>query len=334
MTALAIGLIDGTGWRLLGGILVLLVVASATTEVLARGRLRGERHAGLVSNLRLRIGAWWVMIGIIALALVAGETATVIGFALLSLLALREFVTISPTTQKDHHALVWMFWVALPLHYLAVWKHWYGFFSIFIPVYAFLFLPARQALMGETKDFLRRASVVQWSLMVSVYALSYAPALLQLPVAIYAGRAVAEGSPPGAGGPQGANLLLFLVIVVQGSDVLQYLWGKTTGRHPIAPTVSPNKTWEGFVGGVLSATVLGGLLWWVTPFPWWAAATFAFVACLLGFCGGLVMSAIKRDRGVKDFGALIPGHGGIMDRVDSLVFAAPVFFHLVRFFYA
>ncbi|GAB3624003.1 phosphatidate cytidylyltransferase [Mariniluteicoccus endophyticus] len=329
-----IGLIDTTGWTLLAGVLVLLVAASTTTEVLARTKLSADHHAGLVQNLRLRIGAWWMMIGVIAGALALGETATVVMFALLSLLALREFITISPTTQKDHHALVWMFWVALPIHYLAVWQHWYGFFAIFIPVYAFLFLPVRQALMGETKDFLRRASVVQWALMVCVYALSHAPALLQLPVAMEHGRQVAEGSPPGSGGPAGANLLLFLVIVVQGSDVFQYLWGKTTGRHRIAPTVSPNKTWEGFVGGVLSATVLGAFLWWVTPFSPWVAAALAFVACLLGFAGGLVMSATKRDRGVKDFGALIPGHGGIMDRVDSLVFAAPVFFHLVRFFFA
>lgn len=329
---MTVGLVDGTGWRLLGGILVLLVVASVVTAVLGR-RLTGERHADLVTNLRLRVGAWWGMIAVIGLALLAGETATVALFALLSVLALREFITISPTTQKDHVALVWMFWVILPVHWFSVWRHWYGFFAILIPVYAFLFLPARSAILGETKDFLRRASVIQWSLMVCVYAVSHAPALLQLPLAMHRGRVVAEGSAPGTSGPEGANLLLFLVIVVQGSDVLQYVWGKTLGRHPIAPTVSPNKTWEGFLGGVLSATALGAALWWATPFAPWQAAALALVSCLMGFAGGLVMSAIKRDRGVKDFGALIPGHGGIMDRLDSLVFAAPVFFHLVRFFF-
>ena len=328
-----IGLIDDAGWRLLIGAGAVLVVATLVTAVLSRA-LDRERHASLLSNLRARIGAWWVMTALITLVLMAGETVTILLFAALSFLALREFITISPTTQRDHTALVWMFWIILPLHYFAVWNHWYGFFAVFVPVYAFLFLPARQALAGETRGFLRRASVVQWSLMVCVYAVSHVPALMQLPVAMMHGRAVAEGSPPGSGGPAGANLLLFLIIVVQGSDVLQYVWGKTLGRHPIAPKVSPNKTWEGFIGGVLSATALGAALWWVTPFAPWQAAGLAFVSCLLGFAGGLVMSSIKRDRGVKDFGSLIPGHGGVMDRIDSLSFAGPVFFHLTRFFFA
>lgn len=330
---MTIGLLDTTGFTLLAGVAIVLVVASIATMVLSRV-LAAEKHRGLITNLRLRVWAWWIMIAVVAAALAAGETVTVILFAVLSFLALREFITISPTTQQDHAALVLMFWLILPLHWFAVWQHWYGFYSVFIPVYAFLFLPARSALVGETRGFFARASVVQWSLMVCVYALSHTPALLQLPIAMAYGRDVAEGSAPGAGGPAGANLLLFLVIVVQGSDVLQYIWGKTLGRHAIAPKVSPNKTWEGFIGGVLSATALGAALWWVTPFAPWQAALFALASCLMGFAGGLVMSAIKRDRGVKDFGDLIPGHGGIMDRMDSLIFAAPVFFHLVRFYFA
>ncbi|RRJ85798.1 phosphatidate cytidylyltransferase [Gulosibacter macacae] len=330
---MTIGLIDDTGWHLLGGVGIVLVIATIVTFILSR-TLRAPKHESLITNLRQRVGAWWIMTAMLTAVLAAGETVTILLFTALSFLALREFITISPTTQQDHRALVWMFWIILPLHYFSVWQHWYGFFAVFIPVYAFLFLPARTALMGETRGFLRRASVVQWALMVCVYALSHAPALLQLPVAMHHGRVVAEGSAPGSGGPEGANLLLFLIIVVQGSDVLQYIWGKTLGRHSVAPKVSPNKTWEGFIGGVLSATALGAALWWATPFAPWQAALFAFIACLMGFAGGLVMSSIKRDRGVKDFGDLIPGHGGIMDRVDSLVFAAPVFFHLTRFFFA
>lgn len=329
---MTIGMLDATGLRLLAGAGVVLVVATVVTVILAR-TLRAPRHRSLISNLVLRVGAWWVMALVLGGALAGGETVTIVLFLLLSFLALREFVTISPTTQRDHGALAWMFWVILPLHYLSVWQHWYGFFAILIPVYAFLFLPARTALAGETKGFLRRTATAQWALMVSVYCLSYAPALLQLPYAMAHGKAAAEGSPVGSGGPMGANLLLFLVIVVQGSDVLQYVWGKTLGRHRIAPTVSPNKTWEGFIGGVLSATALGAALWWATPFAPWQAAILSFVCCVLGSAGGLVMSSIKRDRGVKDFGALIPGHGGVMDRLDSLCFAAPVFFHLIRFFF-
>ncbi|MEO7823006.1 MAG: phosphatidate cytidylyltransferase, partial [Gemmatimonadaceae bacterium] len=132
---------------------------------------------------------------------------------------------------------------------------------------------------------------------------------------------------------QNANLLFFLVLVVQLSDVLQYVWGKLLGRHQVAPVVSPNKTWEGLIGGVLSATAVGALVWWATPFTPLQAAGMAFIICVMGFSGGLVMAAIKRDRGVKDFGTMIEGHGGILDRIDSLCFAAPIFFHVTRFFF-
>jgi phosphatidate cytidylyltransferase len=192
-------------------------------------------------------------------------------------------------------------------------------FSIFIPVYAFLFIPLRTALAGDCDHFLERAAKVQWGLMACVYCLSHAAALLNLEIPGYV--------------RQNAKLLVFLVAVVQLSDVFQYVWGKTLGRHKIAPLVSPSKTWEGFIGGILSASALGAALWRVTPFKPWQAGLISLALTLAGFAGGLVMSAIKRDRGVKDYGQLIEGHGGVMDRVDSLCFAAPVFFHIVRYYY-
>jgi len=121
---------------------------------------------------------------------------------------------------------------------------------------------------------------------------------------------------------------------VQSSDVFQYIWGKLFGRRKVAPAISPSKTVEGLAGGVLSATILGAFLWWITPFSVWQAALMALAINVMGFFGGLVMSAIKRDRGVKDWGDLIEGHGGMLDRLDSVVFAAPVFFHLTRFFWS
>ena len=196
---------------------------------------------------------------------------------------------------------------------------WYGLFAIFIPVYAFLFVPMRSALAGDTEDFLARTAKIQWGLMVAVYCVSHAAALLMLNI-------------PGNEGEQ-AKLLLFLIVVVQIFDVLQYVFGGAIGKHRIVPKVSPNKTWEGTVGGIASATLVGALLWWITPFTPWASAAIALLLCIVGLAGGLVMSAIKRDRGIKDFGTLIEGHGGVMDRIDSLCFAAPVFFHVVRYFY-
>lgn len=303
---------------LLGGVLALLVLASGTAAVLRR-RVSTDAARATVANLVARINAWWVMVGVFAGALALGPTGTVVLYALLSFFALREFLTLTPTTRGDHATLFWCFFVVLPLQYLLVGLRWYGLFSILIPVYAFLFVPVRSALDGDTRGFLERVAKVQWGLMIAVYCLSHAPAILFLPL------------PPEAGPAANAKLLLFLVVVVQLSDVFQYVWGKLLGRHPIAPKVSPSKTVEGFVGGVATATAIGAALWWATPFSPLAAAGFAFAICLFGFAGGLVASAIKRDRGVKDFGTLLAGHGGILDRVDSLTFAAPLFFHLVRF---
>ncbi|MCC5674562.1 phosphatidate cytidylyltransferase [Kocuria rhizophila] len=328
-----IGLLGGPTWWFLAGLLGFLVLATVVAELMYR-RTASEGLRATLLNVRQRIFAWWIMVAVLVGSLALGETAVVLLFLALSLLALREFANLLPPGERDRWVLTWILVVLAPLHFWFVWEHWYGMFAIFIPVYAFLFLPVLLALSGRTESFLHRAALSQWGLMVCVYALSYLPAVLQLPVAIHHGKAAADGSAVGSGGVEAGALLLFLAVVVQGSDVLQYLWGKTMGRHRIAPTVSPNKTWEGFVGGVLSATALGAALWWLTPFTPWQAGVLALVSCLLGFLGGLVMSSLKRDRGIKDFGALIPGHGGILDRMDSLIFAAPVFFHLARFFFA
>jgi phosphatidate cytidylyltransferase len=206
------------------------------------------------------------------------------------------------------------------VQYYLIWIEWYGLYSIFIPVYAFLLMPIVVALRGDTENFMMRVAEVQWGLMITVFCISHVPALLTLTIPGYEGR----------------NLLLiaFLVFVVQSSDVLQYIWGKLCGRHKIAPLLSPSKTVEGFLGGVLSATLLGAALWWITPFAPWQAGAMALVVTLMGFFGGLVMSAIKRDRGVKDWGTMIEGHGGMLDRLDSVIFSAPIFFHLTRYWWA
>jgi len=274
----------------------------------------------VVENMKTRIGSWWVMVIVFCLSSASGPLGSMLLFALISFLALREFVTLTPTRQADHWALFAAFFVILPLNYWLIAVHWYGLFSIFIPVYAYLWIPIRSAIAGDTKEYLARSAKMQWALMVCVYFVSYAPALLSLRIAGYEGPMI--------------RLLLFLVVVVQSSDVLQYVFGKLFGKTKIAPNISPNKTLEGFVGGVVSAVAIGASLWWITPFTPVQAAAMALIIALMGFAGGLVMSAIKRDRGVKDYGALIPGHGGMMDRIDSLCFAAPIFFHLTRYFFA
>ena len=303
---------------LLAGVAALLLTATAAGQVLDRV-VATPSGRETVDNVNARVRAWWVMSIAFAIAVASGGVGSVVLFAVISLLALREFVTLSPTGRIDHGALVWSFFLVTPLQYVLVGIHWYGFFCIMIPVYAFLFVTTRLVLAGETAHFLERAATIQWGLMTCVYCISYAPALLLLDIEGYEG--------------ENAKLLFFLVVVVQLSDVFQYVWGKLIGRHPIAPAISPKKTWEGFLGGIVCAVLLGTSLWWITPFNPWQAALMSLAITLMGFAGGLVMSAVKRDRGVKDYGSLLEGHGGILDRVDSLLFAAPVFFHLTRFFF-
>lgn len=305
--------------RLLFGLLVgILAVASVIGAILAR-RADSEKAKATIANLNARIRSWWVMAAIFCGAVALGYLFTTALFAGLSFLAMREFITLNRTERADHEVLFWAFFIILPLHYFFVALPWYGMFTIFIPVYAFIFIPFRRVLTGDTRNFLMSTARIQWSLLICVYAVSHMPMLLQLPLRDYEG--------------QNAKLLFFFVFTVQMSDVLQYVWGKTCGKHPVAPSVSPHKTWEGTIGGIGSAVLAATALWWATPFNPWQAAAMAMLICLAGFFGGLVLSAIKRDLGAKDWGGAIAGHGGFLDRIDSLCFAAPLFFHITGFFF-
>lgn len=304
---------------LLGGVFCVLILASFVASVLKK-RVSPDDTDPVIENLVARINAWWAMVALLAIAMLFGRAGAVILFGLLSFAAMREFLTLTAKSRADHYALAAAFFVVLPVQYYLVWVDWYGLYSIFIPVYAFLLLPIISALRGETENFLTRVSETQWGLMICVFAASHVPALLTLQIPGYEGKSIL--------------LIAFLVVVVQGSDVLQYVFGKLFGRHKIAPVLSPSKTWEGFLGGVMSASILGAFLWWMTPFAFWQAFLVSLLIAVLGFFGGLVMSAIKRDKGVKDWGHLIAGHGGFVDRLDSVVFSAPIFFHVLRYFWS
>ena len=304
---------------LLLGVLGVLIIASIVAGVL-KARVDPEGNNPVIENLIARINAWWAMAALLSIAMLAGRLGAVILFALLSFAAMREFLTLTAKSRADHYALAAAFFIVLPVQYYLIWIDWYGLYSIFIPVYAFLFLPIISALRGDSEGFLTRVSETQWGLMITVFAASHVPALMTLQIPGFEGKSIL--------------LIAFLVVVVQSSDVLQYIFGKLFGRHKIAPLLSPSKTWEGFLGGVLSASFLGACLWWMTPFAFWQAFLVSLIISIMGFFGGLVMSAIKRDKGVKDWGHLIAGHGGFIDRLDSVVFSAPIFFHIVRYFWS
>ncbi|WEX09542.1 phosphatidate cytidylyltransferase [Chelativorans sp. AA-79] len=306
-------------FMLLLAVAAFLVAASVAGYILER-RLSPDGSNAVIENLNARIKAWWAMVVLMAIAFIGGRAGVILLFAFCSFAALREFVTLTNARRADHWALAAAFFLVLPVQYYLVWVDWYGLYSILIPVYAFLLMPIISALRGDTDHYLIRVAEVQWALMICVFCVSHVPALLSLQIPGYEGRNVL--------------LVAFLVVVVQLSDVLQYVWGKLLGRRKIAPLLSPSKTVEGFVGGVASATAVGAGLWWMTPFTIIQAGLLALAIALMGFFGGLVMSAIKRDRGVKDWGHLIAGHGGFIDRLDSVIFSAPIFFHLVRYWWS
>lgn len=304
-------------YRILGGLLVTLLLASVTGQLLRR------RHpeSAAIANLNARIRAWWVLIAAAGAALIAGPIAILLLFAFVSTAGLREFLrgTLTPPS-TDRFAMVVCFFVALPGQYILIGLGRDDLFPLWIPVYCFLLLAIVNTVFAGTAGFLERLVITQWGLMLCVFCLSHVPALALLRIPGFENRA--------------PLLMAFVVLIAQVSDILQYVWGKLIGRHPVLPKLSPSKTVEGLVGGVLSVIMFGMLLTPLTPFTQWQAAGMAFMIAIAGFVGGMMMSAIKRSRGLKDWSQLIEGHGGMLDRVDSLCLSAPVFFYLTRYFFS
>lgn len=303
---------------LFGGVLGILLLASLIGFVLGK-RVKTPEGAATVENLNARIKAWWMMVALFVIAFWFGKAVTIVLFALTSFYCLREFLSITPTRPEDHRPVVAAFYLFIPLQYWLIATDWQSLFSIAIPVWAFLLLPILSVMKGETSEFLLRSARIQWALMLTVFCISHAPALLMLDIPEFEG--------------QNFLLLFFLIAIVQLSDVLQYVFGKLFGKHKVAPRVSPAKTWEGLIGGGLTASAVGAALWWITPFSPLQAGGMAMAIVLAGFCGGLVLSAVKRSLGAKDWGTMIDGHGGALDRMDSVSFAAPIFFHLTNYFF-
>jgi len=299
----------------LAGLYVLLAIASTIAFLLKRAN-PDKNYSELVQ----RIHSWWVMITVFSLAMLLSKTVSLIFFGLISFLALKEYFSIIPTRYADRRVLFWAY-LAIPIQYYWVSIGWYGIFIIFIPVYIFLFLPMRMVIIGETKNFLHAVGTLHWGLMTMVFSISHLAYLLMLPEI--------EGFNAG-----GAGLVLFLIFLTQFNDVAQYTWGKLFGKHKIIPKVSPNKTWQGFLGGVFTTTLLAVLLsGFLTPLSLPMSIVAGLIISVAGFVGDITISALKRDIGVKDTGSLLPGHGGVLDRVDSLTYTAPLFFHFIYYYY-
>ncbi len=268
-------------------------------------------------ELHQRIISWWWIIGLLFVFLAIGTNAAVFFFAFLSFLALKEFISIVPTRQTDRNAVFWVY-LSIPFQYYWVATGWYGMFIIFIPVYLFLLIPVRMVLNGETDGFIKSAGMLHWAAMLTIFSVSHVAYLLVLPV---------KNELAG-----GVGLVLFLLIMTQFNDVSQYIWGKLFGKHKIIPKVSPNKTWQGFIGGMLMITIIAGFVApHLTPLNQVEGFIAGIIISASGFFGDVVISSVKRDLHIKDSGSLIPGHGGILDRMDSLIYTAPLFFHYIYY---
>lgn len=292
----------------MGWVLSLLGLASIVSYLLQ------YRHPERdYTELKKRISSWWWMIGILFICLAISTTTALILFAFISFLALKEFFSIVPLRLHDRR-VVFLAYLAIPLQYYWVGIGWYGMFIIFIPVYVFLLLPMRMVLIGETRGFIQSAGIIHWASMLTVYCISHVAYLLILPV-----------KNPQAGG---VGLVIFILFMTELNDISQYIAGKLFGKHKIIPKVSPNKTWEGFIGGLLTISLLSTLVApWLTPLDAWQGLGAGVLISCAGFIGDVVISSVKRDLAIKDSGTLIPGHGGILDRLDSLMYTAPLFFH-------
>lgn len=270
------------------------------------------------SNLKIRLKSWWMIILFILCILGFKNPINYIFVGIMCFLAMKEFFSFIEVKDCDKPLVKYAFW-SIPVEMYLLSINWVVMFYLFVPLYMFLFIPIRRVLSGQTEDFIKTTGTIQWGMALTLYSLGYVGAFLLLP---FNGASI-----------NGAELLLYLLILNSLNDGFQYIWGKLFGKNKIVPSISPNKTWEGFIGGTLTTVFLSVIVSpYLTPFGTKMAVAAGLIISVFGFLGDVVMSAVKRDAGVKDSSNLIPGHGGILDRVDSLIFTAPLFFHFVCYF--
>ena len=298
----------------------LLVLATAVVMAVTL-RDPGEHGAERFDQLRRDLRALWIGSVVFWLAWMSGPVGATITFGLISFLALREFITLAHTRRSDHRSLILAFFVVLPLQYVTVGTRYFDFFTVFIPVYVFFAIPVLSALAGDPERFLERNAKIQWGIMVCVYGLSHAPALLLLEFPGFAER--------------GAFLVFFLVMVTAVAQLVQELLSRWLRRRPMARHIDRSFSWRAWLSGALAAAAVGGLLFWITPFDVGQALAMGLIAGAAGTLGELVMKALKKDAGVRYWGnrSSVTGAVGLLDRVAALCFAAPVFFHSVRWYF-
>ncbi len=298
----------------------LLLLASAAATVWSL-REQGEHFAERKERVERDLRALWIGAVVFWLAWMSGPVGATLGFAVFSFLALREYITLAPTRRGDHRSLLLAFFAVIPLQYLLVGTRRFDLFSVFIPVYVFLAIPVLSALAGDPERFLERNAKIQWGIMVCVFGLSHAPALLLLEFKGYEER--------------GAFLVFFLVMVTAAAQLAQEVASRWLRRRPVARQIDRSFSARAFALGVAAAALVGAALFWITPVDPLRALVMGAVTGGCGTLGEFVMRALKKDAGVRFWGntSSITGGVGLLDRVAPLCFAAPVFFHSVRWYF-
>jgi phosphatidate cytidylyltransferase len=297
------------------GIVVLLVACTLTVSLI----VRLNPHINF-DELKMRTRTWWVMVTVMLLATVTGKVVSLVFLGFVSYLALKEYLSLIPTRRSDRAILIFVY-AAIPLQTCLAATGQADLLPVFVPLYVLLFMSTTMVLKSPTHGFLYAAGTVSFGMMLILFGLGFVSCLIILPD---------SGNPVGGA----TGLVVYLVFLVQFNDVVQYVAGKAVGRHRVLPGVSPNKTWEGLVGGFLVTIALALFLApLLTPFGRAEALVAGALIAVGGFAGDATVSAIKRDIGVGDTGNLLPGHGGVLDRVDSLIFAAPLFYYYVHQLY-
>jgi|TARA_B110000259_G_scaffold77556_1_gene90907 phosphatidate cytidylyltransferase len=294
--------------------IILMILVFATLLFWIWSLIKPSR---LVDEMQTRTRSWWVMCFIFVFASIVNPIITYFALGFLSFITLREIYSLLSLREMDRSVLFFCY-LSIPIQYFLAFQGYYTLFLIFIPVFMFIIIPFLLVLTGETKDIIRSMCILPTSLMLGVFGISHLALLINFPEM-------------NSNGVSGKALLLFLIFITEANDIMQFVWGKIFGKHKILPKVSPNKTWEGFIGGVISTGIIGYFMGFLTPLNSWQLILLSCTIAIFGFMGDAIMSAVKRDFGVKDMSNAIPGHGGVLDRVDSLSTTASPFFHMIYF---
>lgn len=299
------------------GVLAITTIVEFSRSLVDLPRERQELHERVKRDLR----AVWFGAVLFWISWVLGAFVATLLFGVVSFVAFREFITLTQTRRADHRGLLLAFFLVLPFQFVLAGSQRLDLFTVFIPVYVFFAIPVLSALGNDPMRFLERTAKIQWGIMVCIYGMSHAPALLLIDLPRYAGR--------------GAFLVFYLVVVVAAAQIAQEVASRKLRRRPVARAISRSFSWRAWLIGAGVAALVGALLYWATPFKPIPALVMGFIAGGTGTLGEFVMKALKKDAGVRSWGgkASVTGAVGLLDRVAPLCFSAPVFFHAVRWYF-